>query len=427
MPTPDELLHLDDLLTDEERGWRDRAREFARTRILPTIDDDFEAKHFRAGLVAELGAAGFLGMHLEGYGAAGAGAVSYGVACLEFEAVDSGWRTFLSVQGSLAMTAISLFGSEEQKQRWLPAMAAGGAVGCFALTEAASGSDPAGMATTAVRDGDGWVLSGHKRWIGLASIADIAVVWARTDDGVRGFLVETGLPGFTATPIDTKLSMRASIQCDVVLAGVRVPADAVLPGSTGLGSAFSCLNKARYGISWGAMGAAEFCFHAAREYTGSRMLFGRPLSARGDFAGGLALPLMAEKKEAHILLWLGEGAYDLRYQRTLRALVRLMHRAGVDFAVLGTEERDCGDTARRLGDEATFQRLALLNVETLSRYRFGRILTADEMRAWVRAAASSMRSFGGPSLMACVMPPVSSTSAMWRRAFSASCAVSHST
>lgn len=277
MPTPDELLHLDDLLTDEERGWRDRAREFARTRILPTIDDDFEAKHFRTELVAELGAAGFLGMHLEGYGAAGAGAVSYGLACLEFEAVDSGWRTFLSVQGSLAMTAISLFGSEEQKQRWLPAMAAGGAVGCFALTEAASGSDPAGMATTAVRDGGGWVLSGHKRWIGLASVADIAVVWARTDDGVRGFLVETGLPGFTATPIDTKLSMRASIQCDVVLEGVRVPADAVLPGSTGLGSAFSCLNKARFGIAWGVMGAARTCLEAAIGRSLVRESFGRPI------------------------------------------------------------------------------------------------------------------------------------------------------
>lgn len=277
MASPDELLHLDDLLTDEERSWRDRAREFARSRIRPHIDDDFENRHFRRELVGELGAAGFLGMHLQGYGAAGAGAVSYGLACLEFEAVDSGWRTFLSVQGSLAMTAISSFGSEEQKQRWLPAMAAGEAIGCFALTEATSGSDPAGMLTTAVRDGDGWVLSGHKRWIGLASVADIAVVWAKTDDGVRGFLVETGTPGFTATPIDTKLSMRASIQCDVVLDGCRVPLDAVLPAATGLGAAFSCLNKARFGIIWGVMGAARACLEAAIDRSLTRESFGRPI------------------------------------------------------------------------------------------------------------------------------------------------------
>ncbi|MBU1588642.1 MAG: acyl-CoA dehydrogenase family protein [Actinobacteria bacterium] len=277
MASPDELLHLDDLLTDEERSWRDRAREFARSRIRPHIDDDFENRHFRRELVGELGAAGFLGMHLQGYGAAGAGAVSYGLACLEFEAVDSGWRTFLSVQGSLAMTAISSFGSEEQKQRWLPAMAAGEAIGCFALTEATSGSDPAGMLTTAVRDGDGWVLSGHKRWIGLASIADIAVVWAKTDEGVRGFLVETGTPGFTATPIDTKLSMRASIQCDVVLDGCRVPLDAVLPAATGLGAAFSCLNKARFGIIWGVMGAARACLEAAIDRSLTRESFGRPI------------------------------------------------------------------------------------------------------------------------------------------------------
>lgn len=279
MPTPDELLHLDDLLTDDERQWRDRAREFASARIRPHIDEDFENRYFRRDLVAELGAAGFLGMHLQGYGAAGAGAVSYGLACLEFEAVDSGWRTFLSVQGSLAMTAISSFGSERQKQRWLPAMAAGEAIGCFALTEATSGSDPASMLTTAVRDGDEWVLTGHKRWIGLASVADVAVVWAKTDEGVRGFLVETGAAGFTATPIDTKLSMRASIQCDVVLDGCRVPADAVLPGAAGLGAPFSCLNKARFGIIWGVMGAARACLEAAIDRSVTRQSFGRPIGA----------------------------------------------------------------------------------------------------------------------------------------------------
>lgn len=279
MPTPDELLHLDDLLTDDERQWRDRAREFASARIRPHIDEDFENRYFRRELVAELGAAGFLGMHLQGYGAAGAGAVSYGLACLEFEAVDSGWRTFLSVQGSLAMTAISSFGSQEQKQHWLPAMAAGETIGCFALTEATSGSDPASMLTTAVRDGDEWVITGHKRWIGLASIADVAVVWAKTDEGVRGFLVETGAAGFTAAPIDTKLSMRASIQCDVVLDGCRVPADAVLPGAAGLGAPFSCLNKARFGIIWGVMGAARACLEAAIDRSVTRQSFGRPIGA----------------------------------------------------------------------------------------------------------------------------------------------------
>ena len=201
--------------------------------MLPVIEEDFEAKHFRREFVKELGDLGFLGMHLQGYGCAGAGAVSYGLVCLELEAADSGWRTFVSVQGSLAMSAIHKYGSEEQKQQWLPGMAAGDLIGCFALTEPQGGSDPAGMTTTARRDGDGWVLDGAKRWIGLASLADVAVVWAKVDDpefgggdggrAVRGFLVPTSTPGFTATPIDGKLSMRASVQCDIALDGVRSP------------------------------------------------------------------------------------------------------------------------------------------------------------------------------------------------------------
>ncbi|GAB3127394.1 acyl-CoA dehydrogenase family protein [Glaciibacter psychrotolerans] len=273
----DTVFDLDALLTPEEIGWRDRAREFATTRIQPTIEQDFENKHFRREFIAELGAAGFLGMHLSGYGCAGAGAVAYGLVCLEFEAVDSGWRTFVSVQGSLAMSAIAKFGSEEHKTTWLPKMAAGDAVGCFALTEPTGGSDPAAMETTATRDGHDWVLNGSKRWIGLASIADVAVVWAQTDEGVRGFVVPTNTPGFRAVEIDTKLSMRASIQCDVTLSDVRLPATAMLPDARGLSGPFSCLNEARYGIVWGVMGAARSCLEVAIARSTSRRVFDKHL------------------------------------------------------------------------------------------------------------------------------------------------------
>ena len=218
-------------------------------------------------------------MHLTGYGCAGRSAVEYGLAATELEACDSGLRTFVSVQGSLAMSAIHKHGSEEQKQEWLPRMSTGEAIGCFGLTEPDSGSDPGSMTTFARRDGDDWVLTGRKRWIGLASIAAIAVVWAQTDGGVRGFLVPTDTAGFSATPIEPKLSMRASIQCDIELTDVRLPADAMLPGAQGLSGPFSCLNEARYGIAWGAMGAARDSFEAALTYTQNRTQFGRPLAA----------------------------------------------------------------------------------------------------------------------------------------------------
>lgn len=273
------LFSLDPMLSEEERGWRDRARSLATSRILPIIEDDFENKHFRRELVADLAAEGFLGMHISGYGCAGASAVSYGLVCMELEAADSGWRTFVSVQGSLAMSAIAKFGSEEQKNRWLPAMAKGESIGCFALTEPAGGSDPAAMSTVARRDGSDWVINGVKRWIGLASIADVAIVWAMTDEGVRGFVVPTSTEGFTATAIDGKLSMRASIQCDVVLDGVRVPESAKLPGAQGLSGPFSCLNEARYGIIWGAMGAARACLASAVERSRTREVFGKPIGA----------------------------------------------------------------------------------------------------------------------------------------------------
>ena len=271
-------LELDDLLTAEELRWRELARTFTRERIIPVADADFEDRHFRREFVAELGALGLLGMHLEGHGCAGAGAVSYGLVCLELEAGDTAWRTFVSVQGSLAMSAIAKWGSQEQKQRWLPDLAAGRAIGCFGLTEPDGGSDPAAMKTFARRDGADWVLDGAKRWIGLGSVADVAVVWAATDEGIRGFLVPAGTPGFTATEIGNKLSLRASIQCDLEFQNCRLPADAVLPGVIGLRGPFSCLNEARYGIVWGVMGAARECLGAAIERSTSRRVFGKALA-----------------------------------------------------------------------------------------------------------------------------------------------------
>ena len=274
-----DYLGLDALLSEEELAWRGTVRAFVRDRIRPSIRDWYENAVFPAGIATEMGSLGLLGTHLSGYGCAGRSAVEYGLAALELEAGDSGLRTFVSVQGSLAMSAIHKFGTDAQKERWLPGMAAGELIGCFGLTEPEAGSDPAGMTTTARQDGGGWVIDGAKRWIGLASIADIAVIWARTEDGIRGFLVPAGTPGFTATPIEPKLAMRASIQCDITLTGVRVPADAVLPRAEGLRGPFSCLNEARYGIIWGAMGAARDAYEAALGYALNRRQFGKPIAS----------------------------------------------------------------------------------------------------------------------------------------------------
>ena len=304
-PRIDAVFDLDALLTDEERDWQQRARRFAQERILPVIEDDFEAKHFRHEFVRELGELGFLGMHLDGYGCAGAGAVAYGLVCLELEAADSGWRTFVSVQGSLAMSAIAKFGSEEQKQAWLPRMAAGEAIGCFALTEPGGGSDPAAMRTRAVRDGDEWVITGSKRWIGLASIADIAVVWAMTDDGVRGFIVPTDTEGFTATPIDGKFAMRSSIQCDVAFDDVRVSESMRLHDAIGLRAPFSCLNEARYGIIWGVMGAARSCLEVALDRSTNREVFGKPIGQFQLTQDKLANMLLEYQKGVLLALHVG--------------------------------------------------------------------------------------------------------------------------
>jgi len=274
-----DYLGLDALLSEDELAWRDTVRAFVRDRIRPSIRDWYENAVFPAGIATEMGSLGLLGTHLSGYGCAGRSAVEYGLAALELEAGDSGLRTFVSVQGSLAMSAIHKFGTDAQKERWLPGMAAGELIGCFGLTEPEAGSDPAGMTTTARQDGGGWVIDGAKRWIGLASIADIAVIWARTEDGIRGFLVPAGTPGFTATPIEPKLAMRASIQCDITLAGVRLPADAILPRAEGLRGPFACLNEARYGIIWGAMGAARDAYEAALDYALNRRQFGKPIAS----------------------------------------------------------------------------------------------------------------------------------------------------
>jgi glutaryl-CoA dehydrogenase len=274
---PRDALALDGLLGDEERAVRDRVRAYVRERFLPQVNALFEEARFPRELARDLGGLGVLGMHLEGYGCPGGSAVEYGLACLELEAGDTGLRTFASVQGSLAMTAIHTWGSEEQKQAWLPAMAAGEAIGCFGLTEPSAGSDPAAMETTARRVGSDWVLDGRKRWIGLASLADVAVVWARTDDGIRGFLVPAGTPGYRATDITGKLSMRASVQCDLVLEDCRLGPGALLPGARGLRGPFTCLNEARYGIVWGVMGAARASYECALDHAGERVQFGRPI------------------------------------------------------------------------------------------------------------------------------------------------------
>lgn len=296
-PDPADFLALDGLLTDEERMMQGTVKRFVDTSVMPGIEKWFETADFPREMAQEMGSLGLLGMHLTGYGCAGTSAVSYGLACLELEAGDSGFRSFVSVQGSLAMFPIWKYGSEEQKQEWLPRMASGEAVGCFGLTEPDQGSDPASMRTTAKRDGDDWILNGNKMWITSGGIADVAVVWARADEGIRGFLVPRGMPGFATRDIHRKLSLRASVTSELILEDCRLPADAVLPEVTGMRGPLSCLNEARFGIVWGAMGAARSCYLSALEYSKTRQQFDRPI-------GGFQL---TQQKLVNMLLELSKG------------------------------------------------------------------------------------------------------------------------
>jgi glutaryl-CoA dehydrogenase len=275
---PYDFLSIDTCLSDEERLLRDTVRQFVRRDLLDGMPDAYTEGHLPEGFPRAAGQLGLLGMHLHGYGCAGTSAVAYGLACLELEAGDSGLRSFVSVQGSLAMFAIWRYGSEQHKKTWLPAMAAAQAIGCFGLTEPDAGSDPSGMRTTARLDGEHWVLNGTKMWITNGSLADIAVVWAKTPDAIRGFLVPRNTPGFRTRNITHKLSLRASTTSELVLDNCRLPADAVLPKATSLGAALACLNEARFGIIWGAVGAARACYEAALDYAVTRTQFGRPIA-----------------------------------------------------------------------------------------------------------------------------------------------------
>jgi glutaryl-CoA dehydrogenase len=309
---PHDFLGIDDLLDDEERMIRDTVRAFVTDQVLPHVGDWFEEARIPLELAPALGKIGVLGMHLDGYGCAGASATAYGLACLELEAGDSGLRSLVSVQGSLAMFAIHRWGSEEQKLQWLPRMAAGDALGCFGLTEPDAGSDPAAMRTRARRDGDDWIVHGSKMWITNGSVAEVAVVWARTEDGVRGFLVPRGTKGFTTQDIHKKMSLRASVTSELLLDDVRLPASAMLPEATSLRGPLSCLNEARYGIVWGAIGAARACYESALAYAKDRMAFGRPIAATQIQQQKLAMMALEVNRGALLALHLGRMKDDGR-------------------------------------------------------------------------------------------------------------------
>jgi glutaryl-CoA dehydrogenase len=322
MTGPLELFAIDDLLDDEERATRDTVRRFVDDNVRPHVADWYESGTVPAReLSTQLGSLGLLGMHLEGYGCAGAGATAYGLTCMELEAGDSGIRSLVSVQGSLAMFAIWKHGSEAQKQEWLPRMAAGEAVGCFGLTESDFGSDPGGMRTRARRDpgsngGGDWVLDGTKMWITNGSIADVAVVWAKTEEGIRGFVVPTDTPGFSAPEIKKKMSLRASVTSELVLDGVRLPGDAVLPEVTGLSGPLTCLSEARMGIVFGSLGAARDCLETAIGYAGEREIFDRKLSSYQ----------LTQAKLADMTVELGKGMLLALHLSRLKERGRLDHR-----------------------------------------------------------------------------------------------------
>jgi glutaryl-CoA dehydrogenase len=301
-----DFLDVDALLSDEERAIGTTVRDYVRSELAPRVSEWYEAGTIAADIVPGLGKLGVLGMHLSGYGCAGTSAIAYGVACRELEAVDSGLRSLVSVQGSLAMFALHRWGTEEHRKEWLPRMAAGEAVGCFGLTEADAGSDPGSMRTSARRDGGDWILNGNKMWITNGTLADVAVVWARTDEGIRGFAVPTDAPGFSAHEIHRKLSLRASVTAELVLEDVRLPAAAAFPDVRGLKGPLTCLNEARYGILWGAVGAGRACLEEALAYTSEREQFGKPLAAFQLTQRKLADMTIAVNNAALVALRLGQ-------------------------------------------------------------------------------------------------------------------------
>lgn len=322
-PDAVDFLGIDALLTDEERLIRETVRSFVRDEVTPHVGDWFEKGTLPRELGRELGKLGLLGMHLHGYDCPGASAVAYGIACMELEAGDAGVRSFASVQGSLAMYAIHRWGSEEQKQHWLPKMARGEAIGCFGLTEPDFGSNPAGMRTFAKRDGSDWVLNGTKLWITNGSISDLAIVWANTDDGIRGFIVPRGARGYTTSDIHKKISLRASVTSELSFQDVRLPADAQLPLAKGLAGPLACLNEARFGIIWGSMGAARTCYETALEYSKTRVQFDKPI---GAFQ-------ITQEKLANMLLELGKGSLLALHLGRMKDAGRL-HSSQVSFGKL---------------------------------------------------------------------------------------------
>ena len=299
---PLDFLDVDALLDDEEKAIRDTVRQFVRERVLPDVGDWFEQGILPRELISELAKLGLFGMHLDGYGLPGASAVAYGLTCLELEAGDSGIRSAVSVQGSLAMFAIWRWGSDEQKERWLPAMHSGDVIGCFGLTEPDAGSDPGSMRMHARRDGSDWILNGAKMWITNGSIADVAVVWAKTPDGIRGFLVPKGTKGFTARDTEHKWSLRASHTSELAFDDCRLPKDALLPGTTGLVSALNCLNSARYGIAWGAVGAAQACYAEALTHAKTRLIYGKPMG-RFQMVQHKLVEMLTGITNAQLLAW----------------------------------------------------------------------------------------------------------------------------
>lgn len=310
-PDPHDFLDIDSLLSSEEILLRDTVRSYVEKEITPNVGDWWdEGRIPTADLAKAFGELGMLGMHLEGYGCAGTSATAYGLACLELEAGDSGIRSFVSVQGSLAMFPIWKFGSEEQKQEWLPRMATGEVIGCFGLTEADSGSDPASMRTNARRDGSDWVLNGSKMWITNGSVADVAIVWARTDDGIRGFIVPTDTPGFSAPEIHKKASLRASVTSELIFDNVRLPEDAVLPGVASMRGPLSCLNEARFGIAFGVMGAARSCYETALGYAKERIQFDQPIGSFQLTQKKLVEMMVATQRGTLVALHLGRRKDD---------------------------------------------------------------------------------------------------------------------